>query len=446
MSDSFVYYKKDTGKIIKISNRKTHTDLGILQTAYENVKDLVTGVRRTDEFTVRYDLSLKQYRLVENNYEDEIKDDSKLMFEIDRTFTKTSVSNTNRSTIFKEIFDGVDVYMWIKEQQYYKDSIIYYKGNVYKLLKDNDHNEDLEDCNIELYIDQVYITTYSKIDQKVNKIKEFLPIYEGIHVDVWYQELTYLEGQHVWYENTVYICKEQINNDVVFDNSKFDIILENVKLYNDENIFLTFDEDIKLGDSILDMNLLYSVGEVDVDVDYSNLGQTIFYTNESDLLIFDDYNKTFSLSKVKSSTMNSPLLDTEIYDPEVVIVDIDSLQKGQKILVGKKLFLADPIDQHDYDLAIIQNKNKKSWEFFLNRTTRKRLSAGGYDGNMKFYFSITPRGDPNIIYRSLEIKLQDLINGYNLSRPFTSEWETGIEEVSIYTPKYFEKYNHEIII
>ena len=63
---SCVYYDKENGKIHKISSTNIPQEgLEVYEVDYEEVKPILTGERRTDEFTITYDISLKKIRLKE---------------------------------------------------------------------------------------------------------------------------------------------------------------------------------------------------------------------------------------------------------------------------------------------------------------------------------------------------------------------------------------------
>ena len=59
--------------------------------------------------------------------------------------------------------------------------------------------------------------------------------FKGIHVDVWYDELEHLEGQHVWKDDNVYrVLKDQeVNTEFNLDN--LDCVATNIQLLEDEN-------------------------------------------------------------------------------------------------------------------------------------------------------------------------------------------------------------------
>lgn len=55
------------------------------------------------------------------------------------------------------------------------------------------------------------------------------PFYQGIEIDKWYPSLPYLEGQHVFYNNVLYICKKDYSEGSSFSKENYNTILENVK-------------------------------------------------------------------------------------------------------------------------------------------------------------------------------------------------------------------------
>jgi len=70
-----------------------------------------------------------------------------------------------------------------------------------------------------------------------HNLDNYSRVYQGIDIDKWYPNLPYLAGQHVWYKNTLYRCKEDYQESNEFDNSKYVILLENVKDLIKINIF-----------------------------------------------------------------------------------------------------------------------------------------------------------------------------------------------------------------
>lgn len=96
------------------------------------------------------------------------------------------------------------------------------------------------------------------------------------------------------------------------------------------------------------------------------------------------------------------------------------------------------------DIQITQNILLEQWEFRLGKNTRKEM-LNNYCLNDILYFSITAKHDPNIVYRFFKISLKDLIKENFISYPFEYNWELNKDEASVYTPKYFSSYLHEVI-
>jgi len=294
---SYVYYNKENGKIHKISSKNIAEEgFEIFEIETDEVKPILTGERRTEEFTITYDVSLKQIRLKEVAYDD---------------------SHNTAATMCYQL-PVID-------------------------------NTGTENC----------------IDE--SKLEGFSPQYVGMHIDVWYDEVLHLAGQHVWKNNNVYkVIKDQpANTKFITDNAE--LIVENVKMYRDENKALTIDDTVDVGDLILKYNNIFVF-----DLAYSN-------------------------------------------------VNLEN------------------------DIVIQQNTNECVWRIILNPHTKKFLRMNGYNPKETLYFSITSKHDPNIFYRSLEFTIGELLFEKSSIIPFIYDAESDLNNVSIYTAKYFDKYVHEII-
>ncbi len=97
------------------------------------------------------------------------------------------------------------------------------------------------------------------------------------------------------------------------------------------------------------------------------------------------------------------------------------------------------------DIVIQQDTDKGEWNIRINPHTTKFLRTSGINYTETLYFSVTAKYDPNVFYRSLEVKIIDLFKKSAPSIPFIYDVEYGANNVSIYTAKYFDKYVHEII-
>lgn len=104
--------------------------------------------------------------------------------------------------------------------------------------------------------------------QNVSNTKRIIPNptlqqeYKGIKVDIWYNNLTHIKGQHIWYKNNVYIVENTMlpSENFLFDNVK--LLVPNVKILKDENSLITHHQ-VSKNDIVLSDNLLYTVLEED---------------------------------------------------------------------------------------------------------------------------------------------------------------------------------------
>lgn len=73
VSESFVYYDKETSKIQKISNKQEeYKDFECFKIETEVVKDIILGKKKSDNFIVTYDLSEKRLTVKEKTYESDL--------------------------------------------------------------------------------------------------------------------------------------------------------------------------------------------------------------------------------------------------------------------------------------------------------------------------------------------------------------------------------------
>lgn len=112
------------------------------------------------------------------------------------------------------------------------------------------------------------------------------------------------------------------------------------------------------------------------------------------------------------------------------------------IKIADKFYQIPKTIKDSYDLKIIQHIKNKEWIIQLN-TSLINLRGARSLRDKKMRFSITYKNDPNILYRNFTLSLNELLEDMSLYYAFESNEEA--EEVSIYTPKYFKLYRHEVI-
>jgi plasmid maintenance system killer protein len=217
------------------------------------------------------------------------------------------------------------------------------------------------------------------------------------------------------------------------DNAE--IIVSNVKLYADENKDLETVKNVVSGDMILDNNQLYSLQITSEKFNKDKI--SIFFVNSASTMIY--YNNKNVIEADLSS-----IHETITYkDLKLNLTKTADLKNGQTILSGKQLYQVQ-VDR-EYDIIVQQNTQNQTWSMLINPYTKKFLQTSGYKPTEKLYFSVTSKYDPNILYRSLEFTVSDLLSEKTSIIPFTTELEQDSTDVSIYTAKYFDSYAHEVI-
>lgn len=94
----------------------------------------------------------------------------------------------------------------------------------------------------------------------------FYQEYKGIHVDIWYDALSHLAGQHVWHLNTVYKVKKDQKKNTKLRKTNVKLIAKDILLYKDKNMTddnLEYATELAVGDMFLYDNQILSLHEDD---------------------------------------------------------------------------------------------------------------------------------------------------------------------------------------
>lgn len=102
-TDSYVYYIRDTGILVKITNTyEEENEYSILVTSYNEVEHIITGTRRLDEYRVKYDNDTSSYRLYAVTEISNLSRVNKKLHKINNTYDDNNVDiaiiqdNTNQ--------------------------------------------------------------------------------------------------------------------------------------------------------------------------------------------------------------------------------------------------------------------------------------------------------------------------------------------------------------
>jgi hypothetical protein len=186
-----------------------------------------------------------------------------------------------------------------------------------------------------------------------------VPQYEGIHVDVWYKELPYIKGQHIYNNGSVYKVNKTSKTSTNFEELDLKLIVKNVRLIDDENTQLDFYR-AHTNDLVLSNNKLYTVKQQDnkisheltsiykgihVDVYYDNLE---YITNQHVLKNNIVYKMTCDSTIVDDSTAEIIVTDIKLYEDANKSLWFEDAKAGDKVLYYNHLFQLEPVVFDDY--------------------------------------------------------------------------------------------------
>ena len=98
----------------------------------------------------------------------------------------------------------------------------------------------------------------------------------------------------------------------------------------------------------------------------------------------------------------------------------------------------DSID--DADVQVIQDIPNSCWKIKLGNTLKSNIKNKGINLNARFLFSITKKGDPNILYKTLNVHIGQTVSDNYRIVPFDMPFETTSVPISVYTSRRFDTY------
>jgi hypothetical protein len=98
----------------------------------------------------------------------------------------------------------------------------------------------------------------------------------------------------------------------------------------------------------------------------------------------------------------------------------------------------DSID--DADVQVIQDIPNSCWKIKLGDTLKSNIKNKGINLNARFLFSITKKGDPNILYKTLNVHIGQTVSDNYCIIPFDMPFETTSVPISVYTSRRFDTY------
>jgi len=194
----------------------------------------------------------------------------------------------------------------------------------------------------------------------------------------------------------------------------------------------------------------------EINTQISTVSKSFVYYNKETSKIQKISNKKINsdleVFKIETSLVQDIIVGKRKSDDFIVIYDLSEKRLTVKEItyeselssIKYKLYDITRSTDTVYDVKISQDQLKKCWKISLSNDTKRELLGSKYHSNDTIYFSVTQKHNPNILYRSLEVSLNVLLNN-EIEYLFEYDWEMQNKEVSIYTPKFFNSYVYEVI-
>lgn len=99
----------------------------------------------------------------------------------------------------------------------------------------------------------------------------------------------------------------------------------------------------------------------------------------------------------------------------------------------------------DPDVQIIQDVPNTCWKVVVGQTLKDNLRKKGITLNQQMMLSVTAKGDPNILYKTMFVDLGRVIAENYAVLPFTMPFEKTAESISVYTSRRFDTYHFKRI-
>jgi len=97
-------------------------------------------------------------------------------------------------------------------------------------------------------------------------------------------------------------------------------------------------------------------------------------------------------------------------------------------------------NEQDSDIQIIQDIPNTCWKIVIGKRLRENLMKKGINLNHKMVLSVTEKGDPNILYKTLFADLSSIVTDNYVILPFSMPFEYTNQPFSVYTARRFDTY------
>lgn len=135
------------------------------------------------------------------------------------------------------------------------------------------------------------------------------------------------------------------------------------------------------------------------------------------------------------------------YNPKTK--EMEFLSKHDKSFAGNTIndFIYEVPEESDEDpdIQIVQDIPNTCWKVLAGTELKENLRKKGIHLTQSMMMSVTAKGDPNILYKTLFVDLSRVIVDNYVVLPFDMPFETTNEPVSIYLSRRFDTYHFKRI-
>ena len=100
----------------------------------------------------------------------------------------------------------------------------------------------------------------------------------------------------------------------------------------------------------------------------------------------------------------------------------------------------------DPDILIIQDVPNTCWKVLIGKGLGNSLRDKNIRMSEEMMISVTAKGDPNVLYKTLFVELGDLVRDNYVVLPFTMPFEHTNESISVFTSRRFDTYQFKRIL
>ena len=97
------------------------------------------------------------------------------------------------------------------------------------------------------------------------------------------------------------------------------------------------------------------------------------------------------------------------------------------------------------DILIVQDVKNTCWKVHMGCALGDSLRQKGVSINDTMMLSITAKGDPNVLYKTLFVELGEVVRNNYVVLPFTMPFEHTEQPISVYTSRKFDTYQFKRI-